>query len=212
MVYLLIGEDSYSKEIKIDSLKKELLTKELEQFNLDILYASQLNLIELQERLLCLPFKARKRIVIIKEAEELNREIKEFIYKYVRKPYPWICLILDINYLDPKDELIERTSGFVKIHRFKQSYLLNTFTLIRQIELNHPETALKVLNQLLEGEEKPERLLGSLRSAFQSHLLNPIIFKKRLKALLHCDLEIKTGRLNPHFALEKLIINLCYLK
>lgn len=212
MVYLLIGEDSYSKNIKIDNLKKDLLPKELEQFNLDILYASQLNLIELQERLLCLPFKARKRIVIIKEAEELNQEIKEFIYKYVRKPYPWICLILDINYLDPKEEFIERLSGYVKVHRFKERYLLNTFTLSRQIESNHPETALKILNQLLEEGEKPERLLGGLRSAFQSNPINPNRLKKRLKALLNCDLEIKTGKVKPHFALEKLIISLCYLK
>ena len=60
-VYLFIGQDSLSKDIRLKKLKEEFLDPQTQYFNLDVLYARELNLKDLQERLLCLPFKAKKR-------------------------------------------------------------------------------------------------------------------------------------------------------
>lgn len=223
-VYLLIGQDSLSKDIKLKKLKEEFLTKEIEQFNLDNLYARELNLKTLQERALCLPVMAKKRIVVIKDAQSLKEEIKEFIVKYVKKPYPQIVLILDITPLSTYqgrlnqketqgklDEFIRRIGSYAQIYRFRETQPLNSFFLNRQIELRKTHFALKVLAQLLQNGERPELILGGLRSSWERNTFNPPERRKRLKFLLNCDIDIKTGRLKPELALEKLVVNLCCL-
>ena len=211
MVYVFIGEDSFSKDIQIKRLKQEFLAKELEQFNLDTLYSKELTLKELQERFLCLPLKAKKRIIIIKDARGLKEEIKEFILKYVKKPNTEIILVLDIDRQDRKDEFINHISRFAKVYRFKETLPLDTFTLNRQIALKRPDYALRVLNKLLEEGERPERILGGLRYAWERETSSPLEMRRKLRLLLSCDIEIKTGKLKPPFALERLVINLCGL-
>lgn len=205
-LYLFTGQDSFSKDIKLKSIKKEFFAKDIEDFNLDVLYAADLTLIGLQERLLCLPFKAKKRIIVIKEAQALKAEIKDFLLKYVKKllNQQLILLILDINRQDPKDEFIKHISRYSKVLRFQESPPLNTFMLSRQIDLKRTDYALRLLSQLLQNGEKPERILGGLRYSWQKNAF-------RLKLLLNCDIDIKTGRLKPEFALERLVVHLCSL-
>lgn len=211
-VYLFIGQDSFSKGIKLKRIKEEFLAKEIADFNLDILYARELNLRDLQERLLCLPLKAKKRIIVIKDAQEIKEDIKEFILKYVKNPPPKILLILDIDRQDPKDEFIRRITRYSEIYRFREHLPPDTFTLSRSIDLKRPDYALGVLNQLLQNGERPERILGGLRYTWERGALKPLQIRKRLKVLLDCDIEIKTGRLKAPFALERLLVRLCCLE
>jgi len=212
MVYLFIGEDSLSKNIKINELKQELFAKDIEQFNLDILYAKDLTLTSLQERFLCLPVKAKKRLIVIKDAQDLKEDIRAFILKVVKNSLPKVVLVLDIDRKDRDDEFINRLQRLAKVFQFKESARLDTFALSRQIELRKPDYALQVLNQLLKNGEKPEWILGGLRYSLERNTNNPLEIKQRLKLLLNCDLDIKTGRLKSNFALERLVVRLCCLK
>jgi DNA polymerase III delta subunit len=92
---------------------------------------------------------------------------------------------------------------------FKETVKPDTFVLSRSIESRRLDTALKLLDQLLKDGEKPERILGGLRYAWERGIANPVETKRRLKLLLGCDIDIKTGRLKPSFALEKLVVGLC---
>ena len=208
-VYLFIGQDNFSKDIQLKRIKDEFLTKETGQFNLDILYARELNLNNLQEKLLFLPLKAKKRIIIIKSAQDLRLGLKEFLLNYVKSPYPKIILILDIARYNPKDEFIKQITQYTKAFRFKEPLLLDAFALSRQIYLKRLDYSLRVLNQLLQNGEKPERILGGLRYAWQQATFGPLETRKKLKLLLNCDIDIKTGRLRPDFALERLVVRLC---
>jgi len=208
-VYLFIGQDSLSKDIQLKRIKEQFLAQKIEDFNLDILYAKELNLLELQERLLSLPLKAKKRIIVIKDAQRLKENIKEFILKYFQNPQPKILLVLDINRQDPKDEFIKNITRFSKTFRFRETPHLDAFTLTRSIRLKNMDYSLRLLNQLLKNGEKPERILGGLRYAWERDILNPLQRRKRLKLLLNCDIDIKTGRLKPDFALERLVVRLC---
>lgn len=210
-VYLFIGQDSLSKDIRLKRLKEEFLAKEVEQFNLDTLYAKELNLKDLQEKLLCLPVKTKKRILLIRGAGELKQDIQEFLIRYVKKPEAQIILVLDINRQDPKDEFIKRIFRYCQVFHFKEAARIDAFTLSRQIDLKRVDYALRLLNQLLKNGEKPERILGGLRYSLEKNILNPLERKRRLRLLLNCDFNIKTGRLKPPFALEKLVVNLCCL-
>lgn len=211
MIYLFLGQDSFSKDRQLKLLKQQLLTKETEQFNLDTLYAKELQLKTLQERLLCLPVKSAKRIVVIKNVQELKAETREFLLKYAKAPLKHIVLVLDVSEFDKKDEFVNRISRLAKIFRFKEEFRPDTFALNRQIALKKPDSALRILDQLLQEGERPERILGGLRYAWEKDALLPFESRRRLKLLLNCDIEIKTGRLRPVFALEKLVISLCGL-
>lgn len=209
MIYLFTGQDSESKDIKLNSLKDEFLAKSAREFNLDVLYARDLKLSQLQERLKCLPFRSPYRMLVIKEARHLKEEIKDFITAYVKEPYPQVVLVLDIDKFEPKNEFLGTVSACAKVCRFQEEQHLDTFVLNRQIESKKAAISLRMLNQLLRKGEKPEKILGGLRYIWQRSAASPQELKKRLKLLLACDIEIKTGRLKPACALEKLVIIMC---
>ena len=211
MVYLFIGQDSPAKDIELKRIKKESLTRELEQFNLDILYAEGLSLNGLQEKLLSLPVKSPKRIVVIKNVQELKKDIEDFITGWSKKPDQDIILVLDIDRQNNKDAFIRSINKYAKIIRFKENVPLNTFNLSRLIEQRRTDYALRVLNQLIKDGERPERILGGLRYSLEASMMSALEARLRFKLLLNCDIEIKTGRLKPVFALEKLVVNLCAL-
>lgn len=210
-VYLFIGQDSLSKEAQLKKIKQEFLAKGVEQFNTDILFAKDLSLKGLQEKFLCLPSGCSKRIIAIKGIEGLDKDSEEFIIRYVKKPHPQIILVLDIFQQRRKDEFVNSVSRFAKVFRFKEELSVDTFTLNRQIGFGRAGYALRILNQLLKKGERPERILGGLRYAWEKDSGTAAQMSKRLKLLVNCDMEIKTGRLKAPFALEKLVICLCGL-
>jgi DNA polymerase III delta subunit len=214
-LYLFIGEDSFSKDAKLEELKKEFLSHDTAVFNFDILYAKELKLVTLQERVLALPLKSKKRIILIKDAQALKQEIKDFLLTFAKENTPHILLVLDIN-STPKlnrfrhqDNFSGQIARYAKVYQFKETLYLDTFALARQIESKRADYALKTLNQLLENGEKPEFILGGLRYSYSRGAHTPLEIRKIIKLLLNCDISIKTGRLKPEFALERLVVRLC---
>ena len=150
--------------------------------------------------------------MVIKDAQNLRDDTREFIFKYVKEPHKQIILVLDIDERDKSEEFINRVYRYAKVYTFKETKQPDTFTLSRQIALKKPEFALRILNRLLKHGEKPERILGGLRYSLERDTAPSLEMKRKLKLLLNCDIDIKTGKLKPIFALEKLVINLCGLR
>jgi DNA polymerase III delta subunit len=209
MVYLLIGQDIAAKEIQLKKIKQEFLPPELQDFNLDTLYAKEINLKVIQERFLAIPLKSAKRIIVIKDAHLLDEESRDFLLAFSKKPLKQLILVLDFAQYDYKDEFIKGICAHANLLRFKEILNPDTFALNRQIDLRKTDSALRLLNQLLKNGEPPERILGGLRYAWEKQDIQSSSARKKLKLLLSCDLEIKTGRLKPAFALEKLVVSLC---
>ena len=210
MIHLFIGQDAPTKASKFEKIKKTFLLPSLEQFNLDILYGKEITLQQLQEKLRCLPVQASKRMVVIRQAEELQEDSREFLRAYVKKPFSHVIVVIDADRVGFKDDFFSEISRNASVSRFKDEPRPDTFFLSRQIEYNKPQGALNVLRQLLEKGEKPERILGGLRYSWEKNSYSPAEKRRRLALLLQCDLDIKTGRLNPSFALEKLVLCLCH--
>lgn len=209
MVYLFTGEDNLAKGAQLQKLKQETLSLESSAFNFDTIYAKEITLKELQEKLSYLPLKSSKRMLVIKDAQLLKEELKEFLLEYAKKPYKQSVLVLDMGALDRKDGFVNRISRYSRVFRFKETIKADAFSLSRFIERRQPDYALRTLNQLLKEGEKPERILGGLRYAWERDSSHNLQTRMRLKALLDCDIQIKTGRLKPIFALERLIVGLC---
>ena len=129
--------------------------------------------------------------------------------EFSKKPPKELVLVLDFAQYDYRDELIKGLSSFACVLRFKEIIHPDTFALNRQIELRKTDAALRLLNQLLKNGEAPERVLGGLRYAWEKQNMGSLTDRRKLKLLLGADLEMKTGRLKPAFALEKLIVSLC---
>jgi DNA polymerase III delta subunit len=211
MVYLLIGQDIAAKENQLKKIKQEFLPPELQDFNLDTLYAKEIILKDIQERILSIPLKSAKRIIVIKDAHLLDEGSRDFLLAFSKKPHPQLILVLDFAQYDYKDEFIKGICAHGRLLRFKETTNPDTFALNRQIELRKTDSALRLLTQLLKNGEAPERILGGLRYAWEKQDIQSLSAKRKLKLLLGADLEIKTGRLKPAFALEKLVVSLCGL-
>jgi DNA polymerase III delta subunit len=214
LVYLFLGQDIVTpdglsrKDTTLKKIKEDLALGLLADFNLDFLYARGLKLEVLQERILSLPVKSKKRMLVIREAQNLEEDIKKFILEYVKKPFSSLILVLDVEQQDQKDTFVKNIYNYVQVFRFREQTRLDVFTLGRFIELKKPESALRILNQLLEKGEKPEWILNGLRYSLGRNIAYPQETRKRLKLMLNCDIDIKMGRLKPVFALEKLVVSL----
>ena len=209
MVYLLIGQDISAKELQLKKIKQEFLPLQLQDFNLDTLYAKEINLKDIQERFLSVPLKSAKRIMVIKDAHLLDKESQSFLLDFCKKLHKELVLVLDFPQYDYRSEFVKSISVGASVLRFKETVNPDTFVLNRQIELKRADSALRLLRQLLENGEAPERILGGLRYAWEKQDVQSLIARRKLKLLLGADLEIKTGKLKPAFALEKLIVSLC---
>ena len=209
MSYLFLGQDSLSKDIKLEKIKEECLVHGFEQFNFDCLYAKELDLWKLQEALLRLPTKSRQRIVLIRDAEKLKEDVKEYLAHYVKKPFGHVQLILDVREARRSDHFLVGIAKYVKVLHFGVKEAPDTFRLCQEIESRSIKSSLKILDLLLSSGEKPEMIMGGLRYHWQKNYLPQQERAKRLRLLLSCDCDIKTGRLKPAFALERLLITLC---
>lgn len=209
MVYLLIGQDIQAKETQLKKIKQEFLPQELQDFNSDTLYAKEITLKDIQERLLAIPLKNTKRLIIIKDADSLDEESRDFLLTFSQQRQPQLVLVFDFAQYDYKDKFIKEISAGASVLRFKETVNPDAFVLNRQIELRKTDSALRILNQLLKNGEAPERILGGLRYSWEKQGMVAGDARRKLKLLLNCDVEIKTGRLKPAFALEKLVVSLC---
>lgn len=209
MVYLLIGQDIQAREEQLRKIKQEFLPKELQDFNLDTLYAKEASLKDIQERFLALPLKSAKRIIIIKDGDCLDEACRDFLLSYAKNPNKQLILVLVLEHYDYQDGFTKSISRIAKVMRFRETVNPDTFALNRQIELRKADYALRLLSQLLKNGEAPERILGGLRYAWEKQGMQNLEAKRKLRLLLGCDVEIKTGRLKPAFALEKLVVGLC---
>ncbi len=209
MTYLFVGEDEFSKDIKLQKIKQEFFPPELESFNFEILYSRDLDLRTLQEKLLPLPIKARQRLILIKDAPALRADIKQYLLSWFSNPFPHVSLILDARRIDERDQFFNQISTSIKLINFRQSREVSAFTLARQITQKKIKPAMRLLRQLLLRGERPEKILGALRYQLNQERLDLNERKKKLMFLLNCDIDIKTGRLKAEFALERLLIRLC---
>jgi DNA polymerase III delta subunit len=210
-LYLFTGQDCPAKDAALAKIKADLLPERSSSFNLDTLYAKETDVNELQERLLCLPVKSTRRLVVLKGLSQAKKELKDFLLRYVQKPLEHLVLVMDAGEAADKDDFVGTLSRFCSVQRFGQAVRKNVFDLGRSIEAGRTADSLRILNQLLKSGEKPEMILGGLRHALLRSSA-AVRHKKISLLLLESDLSIKTGGLKPTFSLEKLVVRLCAFK
>ena len=220
MFYLFIGEDESAKRDKINSLKSELLEKGFEDFNCESFYAKELTLPLFKEALSRLPLESPQRIVVIKDVFKLKDELKDYLAAQIEKLPEDLILILESAVI-PKTEsaFVNKISRYGKVIPFKAKEKIDAFGLARAIERKDASFALNLLVDLFRNGERPEMILGALRhrfvksDSFSSATDNLKLKEKKEKVglLMEADLNLKTGKVKPEFALEILVVKLCGL-
>ena len=211
MVYLFVGEDEIAKAQKLKELKRKYLNPASLEFNYDLLYGKETSLAGLQEILSRISANSPKRMVVIKEADKLSPPARDFLTGFAKKARADIILVLDFPHPQAKAGFLKQISFSAQILQFAQRPPANTFKLCDELERKRIAPALKILQQLLREGEKPERILGGLRWCWErDYSLTPREKARRLRLLLNCDTDIKSGRLRPDFSLEKMLVTLCF--
>lgn len=207
-VYLLIGDNEIFKLNKIESLKKEVLSSETLEFNLETLFAEEIEPAKLEEAFLRLPVKADRRLLVIRNIEGLNKDCRAKVFAYTNKPYPWITLVLEGNITDKEAAQI---AARAQIFRFNKVRPPDVFALGRAIDNKNQALALGILSDLMVRGERPQKIMGGLIWHWENtkRSLSPEKVKKGFEALLEADLNIKLSRLKPNIALELLVVKLC---
>lgn len=209
MIYLFLGTDNREKDSRIKELLSSLLPAGTENFNCDTFWGNELRLHTVQERLKSLPVNSPVRVVIIRSAQKLSEQVKSYLLEYAAGPYKSSVLIVEAEPKHNRDAFLAGLESRAKVYRSKKIQKEDTFLLCRYIDYRRPADALKLLGHLLAGGEPPERIIGGMRYIWQKTRSVPAAqAADRMSRLLECDRQIKTGRLKPHRALEKLVIEL----
>jgi DNA polymerase III delta subunit len=211
-IYLVTGQDVPAKDKALKEIKSKYICALTEQFNLDTIYAKDVTLEELQEKLLYMAASAGHRMVVIKQASSLKKDCKEYLQLYVQAPNPAVILVLDMEEFDRKDKFCSVVSAHATTRQFQQEIHKTTFALADEICSGKAAASLTILNQLLKNGQKPELILGGLRSGLSRNTTDIVSIRRLNSLLLECDLAIKTSTLKPSFALERLVVRLCRFK
>jgi len=203
LVYVFAGEDSAAKTLRLNQLKETFLPSDTREFNLDVFYGNDMDLRSLQERILSIPVSASRRMIVLKNAGALSSTAKKFISAYAPAANKSILLVVDFERLDPKDPFQSSLCRAGRLIRFGETPHTDVFVLAGQLRSGRAADALRGLHSLMESGEKPERILGGLR--YSCAKWEKGRSAAAFKEILRCDLQIKTGRLKPLFALERLI-------
>jgi DNA polymerase III delta subunit len=212
--YFLIGEDAASKDRFIARIKEASFLKGSESFNWASVYANEISDKQvLQEEFSRLPQGAERRVVLLRSMERVREPILEFLRAYIRSPFPHLTVIFEALQKTESLSAFLNASPSVKVVQFQKKYIPGTFDLQRAIEGKQPAAAVKVLGDLLERGQKPHFILGGIahsvrKRRFSSHREA----QEALARLLEADIAIKTGKIQPQFALERLVVTLCLLQ
>ncbi len=109
--YLFYGKEDLLCEMSIKRLREKVLSPEECSLNLSIIYGT--NAIGLAEALNTPPILALKRLIIIKQAQELPDKYLSVVINYLKKPPMDSCLVLWASEIDKRTSFYKRLSNML---------------------------------------------------------------------------------------------------
>lgn len=116
-VFLFIGDDAYLKEKALQKLRASLLGKAADGSDQKIFCGYDLDPQEVFDCLTTLPLLSEKRLIVIRDIEDISDDLKKNLISYIQKPLPSVYLVLDAH----DDDILEDYSAVSKhitIQRF----------------------------------------------------------------------------------------------
>ena len=117
-VFLFIGSEGYLKDKAIKDLSSSVLGGSSRDLNYKVFYGAESDSREILDYAATMPFLAEKRVIIVKDFDELSEECKSRLISYIEKPLKSTCLILETKG-DSVLKKYSRISRHVNIQYFK---------------------------------------------------------------------------------------------
>jgi len=110
-VYFFYGEEDFLIERLCDQCLQKGLEEGSEDFNLDVVYGKEIDGAALINLVSAYPMMAERRLVIIKQTQQLSAAAMEMLVKYVRQPLTSTCLVLTAEKIDARKSVYKALLG-----------------------------------------------------------------------------------------------------
>ena len=211
MIYLFLGEDLAAKDARITEIKNTLFkaSQEALAFDFDNLDAKDLKENELKKAFLTLPVIAPHRLIILRQVHKLRSADISSLISFCQKPAQYCDLVLESSENLLKGDLKDLPL-YAKGAVFAKPQGPGVFDMTKLITANRSGDALKMLDGFYRDNVHPLQIMGALVWYWgkEGRSLGRERFEKGLKALEEADLNIKRSRLDPPYAVEKLVVEL----
>ena len=211
MIYLFLGDDLPAKDAGIAEIKNKFFKnfREALSFDFDNLDAKELGADTLKQAFLTLPVIAPHRLIILRQIHKLKSADIQVLINFCQKPAKHCDVILESTENTLKGDLKDLPL-YAKAAVMGRPEGPNVFDMTKLITANRSNEALKMLDGFYRADVHPLQIMGALVWYWgkEGKLLGKERFERGLKALEEADLNIKRSRLNPQYAVEKLVVEL----
>ena len=151
-VYLIIGDELWSRGKFLALIKKTLVDADMADFNYDHLQASDVGGVQAADKASQLPMMADKRLVVVEDCEKWKVKDLNGITKYMESPNEQACLVLLFASADKRRKLFSAKSKAARVLTFARpkTWELNDTIrdLARDMKLKLDENAVALVADL----------------------------------------------------------------
>jgi DNA polymerase III delta subunit len=211
MIYLFLGPDLPAKDAGIAEIKNKFFknAREALSFDFDNLDAKELGVDTLKQAFLSLPVIIPHRLIILRQVHKLKSADIQVLINFCQRPAKHCDVILESSENTLKGDLKDLTL-LSKTVVMALPEAPNVFDMTKLITARRSGEALKMLDGFYRADVHPLAIMGALVWYWgkEGKILGKERFGRGLKALEEADLNIKRSRLDPQYAVEKLVVEL----
>ncbi|UYL09237.1 DNA polymerase III subunit delta [Bdellovibrio sp. SKB1291214] len=121
-MYFLFGEEPYLLNQSVDRFKYAVLTEGAIDFNYSLFYASDADIVQVRDAVETLPMMAPRRLVILKEAQELTDKEWAQLEPLIEEPVDSTCFVILASRVDKRKKQIRQLLDKADCVEFKKPY------------------------------------------------------------------------------------------
>ena len=216
MHYLLLGTDTSLKDTQLQKIKRDIFP-DGDSFRMDCetVDGFKLSPEKFKIALMSLPALAERRLIIVRHAERLSKENLELLAEFLKAGHAHASVVLDAVTWEAKSEVRKNILHAVRTIGREDAAGANVFDMMDLVGRGDTSRALKILHEILERDEEPERVLGGILWAW-SNKVKPRVqapkYEKGLLILQEADYQLKRVRFPERgYALEIALVKLSSL-
>ena len=150
---LLYGDENFLINDSIELIKKIVLEDDLDDFNLDILYGDSIETSTLSDTIETLPMMNTRRLIIVKEAQQIKEKQWAEILKILSRPIESSVVVFCMSKVDKRKKyfkLLQQSGVVVEFKRPREDQIPHWIVSIaRKHDLNLDSDAVNLMHQFV---------------------------------------------------------------
>lgn len=121
-VYLVMSDEAFMIDDAIERIRSKVLTKGLEDFNLDVFYGQSADLNHIRDTIETLPLMAERRLIILKEAQDIKDKDLELLLPMLENPVSTSVVILTTKKMDQRKKFYKKSEQAGCVVKLQKPY------------------------------------------------------------------------------------------